>query len=38
MDNNTRAGTAGDTFLAFIANLGKEDILIYVFKRKWTIG
>ena len=27
MDNSTRAGTAGGTFLAFMANLGKEDIL-----------
>jgi len=27
MDNSTRAGTAGGTFLAFIANLGKDDIL-----------
>ena len=27
MDNSTRAGTAGGTFQAFIANLGKEDIL-----------
>jgi len=27
MDNSTRAGTAGGTFLAFIANLGTDDIL-----------
>jgi mannitol-specific phosphotransferase system IIBC component len=27
MDNSTRAGTAGGTFLAFIANLSKDDIL-----------
>ena len=27
MDNSTRAGTAGGTFQAFIANLGKDDIL-----------
>ena len=27
MDNSTRAGTAGGTFLAFIANLGKDEIL-----------
>jgi mannitol-specific phosphotransferase system IIBC component len=27
MDNSTRAGTAGGTFLAFIANLGNDDIL-----------
>ena len=27
MDNSIRAGTAGGTFLAFIANLGKDDIL-----------
>jgi len=27
MDNSTWAGTAGGTFLAFIANLGKDDIM-----------